>query len=60
MSEKIENLRKEAYQLFKNKQWHELIQVATELIDLEKEPYWRRIAFMAHFCLKEGTQCNDL
>ena len=37
MSEKIENLREKADQLIKAEKWNELIQVATELINLEKE-----------------------
>ena len=39
MSEEIENLKEKALQLFEEKNWDELIQVANEIINLKAEPY---------------------
>ena len=51
MSEKIENLRKKADQLITGGKWNELIQVATELINLNKEPHDKAIAY----CMRGST-----
>ncbi len=45
MNEKIENLRKEINQLWKEEKWDELIPVATKLINLEKEPHDKAKAY---------------
>ena len=45
MNEEIENLREKAYQLWDEGKWEELIPVATKLINLEKEPHVKAIAY---------------
>ena len=45
MSEEIKNLWEKANQLMKLRKWNELIQVATELINLENEPHHKAMAY---------------
>ena len=51
MSEEIKKLREKAYRLECEEEWDKLIQVATELINLEKEPYDKAMAY----CIRGGA-----
>lgn len=46
MSENLENLKQKAEQLFNDKNWDELIPICTEIIELEKSP---RVKVLAYF-----------
>ena len=51
MNEKINHLREKADQLITVRKWNELIQVTTELIDIEKERHNKAIAY----CVRGGA-----